>query len=219
MVNASAPTTDPACPICERPFTSRRPKTLYDLSVCRKCWARFLNRRQGAFVMDWLLIAVGLGMVVDMLLTNAMNSLTGTPSSAGVEAFLIVVNWIIFPLVFFLKDGFSGISPGKWLADLQVLDRTSFEPIGFGASLKRNLILIIPFMALLLAFRLGKGHRLGDRWANTRVVWRRYAHRPPFDVRGVLCLGCGYDLTGNVSGRCPECGLEVAKQPPGGPEQ
>jgi hypothetical protein len=24
-----------------------------------------------------------------------------------------------------------------------------------------------------------------------------------------LCLKCGYDLTGNVSGTCPECGAEV----------
>ncbi|MDB5330373.1 MAG: hypothetical protein JWP03_1524 [Phycisphaerales bacterium] len=24
-----------------------------------------------------------------------------------------------------------------------------------------------------------------------------------------LCLTCGYDLTGNVSGTCPECGEEV----------
>lgn len=23
------------------------------------------------------------------------------------------------------------------------------------------------------------------------------------------CAGCGYDLTGNVSGRCPECGTPV----------
>ena len=27
-----------------------------------------------------------------------------------------------------------------------------------------------------------------------------------------LCINCGYDLTGNVSGVCPECGAEV-KQP------
>ncbi|MDO8630091.1 MAG: hypothetical protein Q7R41_06315 [Phycisphaerales bacterium] len=25
----------------------------------------------------------------------------------------------------------------------------------------------------------------------------------------MLCRACGYDLTGNVSGRCPECGAEV----------
>jgi hypothetical protein len=30
--------------------------------------------------------------------------------------------------------------------------------------------------------------------------------------RGGLCIKCGYDLTGNVSGVCPECGTEV-KQP------
>lgn len=25
-----------------------------------------------------------------------------------------------------------------------------------------------------------------------------------------LCTACGYDLTGNVSGRCPECGIVIA---------
>jgi len=28
-----------------------------------------------------------------------------------------------------------------------------------------------------------------------------------------LCLHCGYNLTGNVSGRCPECGTPCAPQP------
>ena len=35
---------------------------------------------------------------------------------------------------------------------------------------------------------------------------RRYRRR-----RRGLCLKCGYDLTGNVSGVCPECGAEVAR--------
>ncbi len=26
------------------------------------------------------------------------------------------------------------------------------------------------------------------------------------------CQKCGYNLTGNVSGRCPECGTAVARQ-------
>jgi hypothetical protein len=26
------------------------------------------------------------------------------------------------------------------------------------------------------------------------------------------CGKCGYDLTGNVSGRCPECGVAVEKR-------
>lgn len=33
---------------------------------------------------------------------------------------------------------------------------------------------------------------------------RRYRRR-----RKGLCVGCGYDLTGNVSGVCPECGAET----------
>jgi hypothetical protein len=37
-----------------------------------------------------------------------------------------------------------------------------------------------------------------------------WLHRPVEIVRERrakgLCVGCGYDLTGNVSGVCPECG-------------
>ena len=35
---------------------------------------------------------------------------------------------------------------------------------------------------------------------------RRYRRR-----RKGLCLKCGYDLTGNVSGICPECGTPANK--------
>ena len=40
---------------------------------------------------------------------------------------------------------------------------------------------------------------------------RRWRVRSPEEVRSDrrrkgLCLSCGYDLTGNVSGVCPECG-------------
>jgi hypothetical protein len=27
------------------------------------------------------------------------------------------------------------------------------------------------------------------------------------------CMGCGYDLTGNLSGRCPECGMTIGAAP------
>ena len=38
----------------------------------------------------------------------------------------------------------------------------------------------------------------------TVILWRRDSRPPPGH-----CKNCGYDLTGNISGRCPECG-EVA---------
>jgi hypothetical protein len=34
----------------------------------------------------------------------------------------------------------------------------------------------------------------------------------PAASRSGLCDGCGYDLTGNVSGICPECGLAISRQ-------
>lgn len=38
----------------------------------------------------------------------------------------------------------------------------------------------------------------------TFILWRRDRRPPPGH-----CLRCRYDLTGNVSGRCPECGEVV----------
>ncbi len=39
-------------------------------------------------------------------------------------------------------------------------------------------------------------------------VFHRFAgKRVAYD--GSWCLKCGYDLTGNVSGVCPECGMEL----------
>jgi hypothetical protein len=38
----------------------------------------------------------------------------------------------------------------------------------------------------------------------TIVLFRRYRGLPTG-----LCQNCGYDLTGNVSGVCPECGGKV----------
>lgn len=39
------------------------------------------------------------------------------------------------------------------------------------------------------------------------LVWKRGEAKER--ARMGLCIKCGYNLTGNVSGRCPECGKEV----------
>ena len=41
----------------------------------------------------------------------------------------------------------------------------------------------------------------------TFLAWRRDRRIPPGH-----CASCGYDLTGNVSGRCSECGTLVPQQ-------
>jgi hypothetical protein len=52
------------------------------------------------------------------------------------------------------------------------------------------------------------------------LLWRRRAHRQLREQLVALgigvCLKRGYNLTGNVSGRCPECGTEVRPPARGG---
>lgn len=194
------------CPLCEKFKHMRRSKLLYGTPVCRKCYYQFANRRQLAYVADWIAfqfvayyISLGLGFVYVYL----------SMSQQSIDIAATLMFWIGFPFVFYLKDGFGGHSLGKLVAGVQVTHPDSFEPIGFASSFKRNLPLIIPFMPLCTAFLLQKGYRLGDGWAKSKVIWKRYATHPVFT--GMLaCEECHYDLTGNTTGICPECGTLVS---------
>ncbi len=45
------------------------------------------------------------------------------------------------------------------------------------------------------------------------VLWMALGERQARRrMRPGLCRACGYDLTGNVSGRCPECGCPIVAQ-------
>jgi uncharacterized RDD family membrane protein YckC len=160
-----------------------------------------------------------------------------TTSSAPLE----VAIFLILETVFAIKDGFRGQSPGKFVLGVQVVDRTTLEPVGFRQSFLRNLPLYVPRAAyttvilltqspfgaflglaslaivLIIAIQMKNGPRLGDKFANTKVILVKRRFRPPFDTRGVVCIKCGYDLRGNVSGICPECGYRVTPQSANGP--
>jgi len=200
------------CPICDRQVRAKAMRKLYEVPVCKKCRNAFANRRQGAYLLDVLLL-----YVLSMLFGAALGLMFPEVFDQGLETagsavFYLAYMWLFLPILFALKDGFRGYSPGKWLLGVRVVDRETLEPIGFGRALKRNLCFIVPFAPLVILVRMIKGRRWGDGWANTLVVWTKHAHRVPFDKRGILCLGCGYDLTGNVSGRCPECGLPLPER-------
>lgn len=223
----SAATVEPdehTCPLCRRTFRrlARRPKTLYGIRVCSRCRNGFANRRQGAFLIDWIifslavvaLLLLGEWMFFDVVSAGTFGFTASTPAATAFEMALGHGAWVLF----LFKDGFEGRSPGKRLLGIEVVDRKTMQPIGFKTSFDRNLPLLpflIIFAVLLLipAVRLVRGARWGDGRAGTRVVWRKYRYRLPFDQRGIFCQSCGYNLTGNVSGICSECGTPIPGPP------
>jgi uncharacterized RDD family membrane protein YckC len=167
----------PICPICNETKTMRRTKNLYGYTVCAKCSSRFANRRQFGFVIDLLLLYVLLFAAGIAL--GVARTVIGTTSESGISALswtVTIACWTIFVA----KDGIGGSSPGKWLLGVRAVDVNSLQPIGFGASIKRNLPALIPFVPLVIAVQLIKGNRWGDGWAKTKVIWNQYADNPVF---------------------------------------
>lgn len=167
------------CPLCGNSNQmGAQAKPLYGHLVCKKCYWTFANQRQEAFFIDLFLFIV-IYSIIYMMLRTIMRS-------HGVEVSTITMNIKVYGyvslLVFCMKDGFSGHSAGKALLDVQVLDEASGEPAGFAASFKRNLPLLIPLMPLIIALLLNKGNRIGDGWANTKVIWGKYRNTAPFAI-------------------------------------
>ena len=61
---------------------------------------------------------------------------------------------------------------------------------------------IIVIMQLAVEFVFGSGGLMFGIFLAVRLL------EPPKDPNA--CEECGYNLTGNVSGRCPECGTEIS---------
>ena len=194
----------PTCSLCARRVAWRR-RSLNGFTICHKCWVAFVNRRQAAFLFDFLVCFVLSYLPVWVILVDS--------GSVAILKWVVWLAMAINTLLFAFKDGFSGYSPGKYLMGIQVVDMATRQPAGFWQSFKRNILLSLPYVKLIpiLVITCGfwKGRRLGDRWAGTMVVWRKHARKPPFNPISTVCIPCGYDLTGNVSGICPECGSPI----------
>lgn len=173
---SAMPPTD--CPLCGSNRYMNKRKELYGHYVCKKCNTKFANRRQFAWLIDMIgfrIFAVFVGAAFGVAAAMA------EVSEDGITALGFLLRLAILPL-FMIKDGFAGQSPGKMLMGVRAIDETTGQPIGLGTSLKRNLSIIIPFMPLVMAVQMMKGPRMGDRWANTRVIWNKYATSPVFRV-------------------------------------
>jgi hypothetical protein len=166
------------CPLCGgSEKMGSKAKALYGYWVCRKCYYGFANRRQFAYWVD-LMLWLGVSYVIGMLAGIFMRSI-GLAQYA-INGIAKVFDYLIFPL-FAMKDGlFNGASPGKALMGLQSLDQSSGQSAGFMQSFKRNIVLIIPVVPIIIAFQLCQGYRWGDGWAKTRVIWKKYKDCIPF---------------------------------------
>lgn len=164
---ASSTKTDKCCPLCGKSKHMPKEKSLYGHLVCKKCYYSFANRRQLAFAIDVILLNIFFiifaAFIVGVKTEEQESSL-----------------WFICLLIFFMKDGFSGSSPGKYVVGVKAINENTGKPIGFGSSFKRNLPLLIPFMPIAVAYQLCKGHRTGDKWSDSKVIWKKYADNPVF---------------------------------------
>jgi len=101
------------------------------------------------------------------------------------------------PLLYFVKDGGAGYSPGKWLCGLRVVNGRTGRPAGVAESSLRNLLLgLFPPIGLLMGGQVRRGPRWGDELAGTRVVWWRYRDSPVFGKAAVS------PEDAKVTGRC-----------------
>jgi uncharacterized RDD family membrane protein YckC len=170
------------CPLCASAKHMKKAKPLYGHMVCRKCYYAFANRRQFAFFIDvvtWRVAMFPVGFAI-----GAVMATIGFQRS---EIFTVatIIGWLLLS-VFFCKDSFAGQSPGKVLCGVKVIDKETGKPASLGASFKRNLPLLIPFMPLIVGGRLCSGYRFGDKWAHTKVIWQKYADHPVFATSSAM---------------------------------
>lgn len=173
-----APDRDGPCPLCEdTKKMGGKARMLYDHWICRKCSNGLVNRRQFAWLLD-IMALWGIMFVVLFLAAFVLGIVRGG-GHTDLSGLIAVLPWLLYFLWLF-RDGFGGRSFGKSVLGLQVVDVDTGQGAGFGASFKRNLPMLIPFAPLVAAAQMSRGPRLGDGWANTRVVWKKHQGRGPF---------------------------------------
>lgn len=122
------------CPICLKSRGAGKERRLYDMTVCQKCWRRFTNRRQMAFVFDFLILCFALNYLIEMLM------------QVGATEGVFRATVLVLCAFFSLKDSVRGRSPGKAVFGLRVIDARSLKPIGVYGSIVRNLPILLLFL-------------------------------------------------------------------------
>ena len=146
--------------------------------MCKKCYLDFGSRRQFASFVDLMLLfliaVVGGGVI--FTLGAAAERTIGVSLSPLPSILLIVMSWLFFAM----RNGLGESSVGKLMTGLRTVDKNSRQPMGCLRSLQRNVVTLIPFSPVLVAAQMSRGERLGDGWANSRVVLSNQIDNPVF---------------------------------------
>lgn len=169
----------------------------------------------GMFLRVWLFMLILNAGAYFLFLPYLLQAFSGTYFVVWLLC-VVVGRWVILPLLMAARDGWHGRSIGKRLFGLQTIDTQTGLPIGWRQSIKRNVLLMLPFSCWVIGFGLLKGQRAGDRAACTRVIVMRLRASEIFHDSD-YCQQCQYDLTGNTTGVCPECGNVLTRTPTASP--
>lgn len=137
-------------------------------SEYRREWLSFLGDRQGAFAIDYIIWHVGGRMLFQWSGWIEYIERHTTPDNYMFVAALCIGTWRV---LFLMKDGIYGYSPGKWFLGLRVVDDRTEQPIGPWRSVVRNLLMILPVLGELIVFvQMSFGRRWFDGLAHCKVI-------------------------------------------------
>ena len=219
------------CFRCEFEIVGSPPKLANEVDgvvTCDHCRGAYVSRRIGGYLFDFIFVVV-LGVLmgvcwgwIDPWVNGQFEDVLYYFMLAGV--FLCI----------FGRDCVGGRSVGKRMVGLRVVRHVDGEKAGFFRLFGRHCFGFGGFVLLsvlgivsgagdvfavwiwlyvigyhgqkLVLTLIGRRH-FSDWLMGTRVEW--WAERDK--LKGGVCGGCGYDLRGNVSGDCSECGLVLSE--------
>jgi hypothetical protein len=188
---STQPASAPQCCLCGN-WLQFGFKPLYGYQVCPKCHSDFAWKRAFAYILDIVFVNVIVGiliviaLVVGVVIVGAGQSAHNEDAAATAGGLVIIFGYLGSLLLAYvlitLRDGFNGMSPGKRILGLQVINSVSGVPARLPDSLKRNIILAVPVIPIVVIIQIftGNGFRLGDEWSQMKVTWKQYADRAPF---------------------------------------
>ncbi|MEH0158737.1 RDD family protein [Limibacter armeniacum] len=144
-----------------------------------------VTKRFIAFVLDYLLISAV--MLIIALIWKGKALLAG--DIYGDEQFALSALSALGAVLFMCKDLYRGVSPGRWIAGIEVRDNRDIRKVpSIGHLFLRNLFLAVWPVEMLVLLTSKGNARLGDRLAKTEVIDNPFREKRKKRVMVLLVL-------------------------------